>query len=417
MGRSISKNNLKNLFSLSSIQVLNYILPLITMPYLVRTMGVSGYGLIGFAQSVMMYFLMIIDYGFNITGTRSISINRENKEKINFIYSKIMAAKLLLMILCFLILTGMILFIPKMRADPLLYLIFYGIVIGNGLFPVFVFQGLEEMGSIGILNFVSKMIFTLGLFVFVKSADDINVVALLNALGYLTMGILAQVIVHSRFRVRYVKVVFKDVKDALTEGFHLFVANIASTAFTTTNMFVLGLMKGNTAAGYFNLAYTLIRVCGIVITPITQTFYPKVAYMYNESKDQALSFIKKLFKTVTILFAIGCLILLFGSTPILGFIFGHKFDHSFNLIKLMSFLPLLMAWESTLGTMTITIIGHQKVLSKIYFSVAVISIPILLLLTYFFSETGTAISALLAEILIVFQMAVFLRKQHVSLIS
>lgn len=398
---------------MSSVQLLNYVLPLITMPYLVTHMGVAGYGLIGFGQSVMMYFLLVVDYGFNINGTRAISLQRNKKEEVNRIYSEIMASKLFLVFVCFIILILMILFIPKMRMHPSFYLIFYGIVLGNAFFPVFLFQGLEEMTSVGILNFVSKMIFTVGLFIFVKTPNDFDIVAILNSLGYLVMGVIAQLIVRFKYRLKISKVVFRDIKYWLRDGFHLFIANIASTSYTTTNMFFLGLMKGNTAAGYFNLAYTLIRVCGSVASPIIQTFYPKISIAYSQSKDQAMQNIKKLGKYMTITFFVGCLILLGASGFILSFIFGSKFNHSFLLIQIMSFMPLLIVWENIMGTVVMTIAGHQRELSKIYSTVAVISLLILFVLTYFFSEVGTAVSAALAELLVVIQMYAYLKRRGI----
>lgn len=404
-----------NFFSLASVQLLNYVLPLITMPYLVLVLGIENYGLVGFAQAVMQYFILVTDYGFNITATQQISINRDQPKKIEKIYSTVMICKLFLLILCFIFLLTMILLIPKLRENPILYILMFGIVIGNVFLPIWFFQGIEEMKNIGVLNFLSKLIFTIGLFIFVKTSQDIQKVAVLNSFGYIVVGIIAIMIVRYKYRVKFQSITLNEIRDQFKSSWHLFISNIATSVYTTTNIFVLGILVGDRATGYFNLANTLIRACASIATPITQTFYPRVASLAIDSKEEALKIIRKIWFVVTGVFTLGCLILLFGTGPILHVFFGDKFDHSLLLIQIMSFLPLMVAWGNVYGILTMTTFGYQKQLSKIYLLAGCISLVSIIVLTILFQEVGTAVNALLIETLVSMLLIGFVNKKGISI--
>lgn len=64
------KKVINNFISLFIIQSLNYLLPLITVPYLARVLGAKNYGKVIFAIAFITYFQIITDYGFNLSATR-----------------------------------------------------------------------------------------------------------------------------------------------------------------------------------------------------------------------------------------------------------------------------------------------------------------------------------------------------------
>ena len=65
------KNLLKNGTSLGIVQLSNYILPLITLPYLARVLGPDYFGLVMMAQATMIYLTLLTDYGFNLSATQN----------------------------------------------------------------------------------------------------------------------------------------------------------------------------------------------------------------------------------------------------------------------------------------------------------------------------------------------------------
>ena len=65
-----SKMLLANFTYLSIIEIIGLLLPLITFPYLIRTIGAQKYGIIVFAQTIVAYLVMIVNFGFNVSATR-----------------------------------------------------------------------------------------------------------------------------------------------------------------------------------------------------------------------------------------------------------------------------------------------------------------------------------------------------------
>jgi len=206
-----------NFFSLSILQALNYILPLITLPYLVRVLGPEKYGLISFAQAFIAYFTILTDYGFGLSATREISINRENKEKASEIFSSVMIIKIFLGVLSFVILGLVLLSVPKFGNEWLLYIFTFGTVWQYSLSGM-VFSRNREYEWITILNVIARGIFTVCIFIFIHSESDYLNVAIINSLGSIVAGIISLIIVFKNFKVKFVLPKFESIKYQLKEG-------------------------------------------------------------------------------------------------------------------------------------------------------------------------------------------------------
>ena len=141
----------KNFTSLSILQISNYIFPIITLPYLVRVLGPEKYGLVNFATAFAAYFTIITDYGFNLSATQEISVNRENPNRISEIFSSVFTIKMLLFLFSSVIFSGIILFVPIFNENIILFVVTFFSVLGTALFPLWFYQGMERMKYILII--------------------------------------------------------------------------------------------------------------------------------------------------------------------------------------------------------------------------------------------------------------------------
>ncbi|WP_242092377.1 oligosaccharide flippase family protein [Aestuariivivens sediminicola] len=292
-GSGDKKALLSNFFSLSVLQGMNMLLPLVTLPYLVRVLGVEKFGLVNFAVSIVMYFNILVSFGFELSATREISIHRADSKKVSEIFSSVMFIKLCLLFLSFITLSILILTIEIFQTNALLYYATFGLVVGNCIFPTWLFQGMEKMKYMTYVNVFSKVLFTILIFVVIKKSSDYIYVPILNALGVILGSSYAFWLAFKLFSLKWVKPKKAAILKELVDSFQFFLsrmANNGSRYFVTT---LFGLHFGNLIVGYYTMVEKLFFAFMSLGSVVSQTIYPYMARTRN------LVFLKKILVALT----------------------------------------------------------------------------------------------------------------------
>ncbi|MBV8865935.1 MAG: oligosaccharide flippase family protein, partial [Acidobacteriaceae bacterium] len=163
---------IENIMSLTVLQGLNYAAPLITLPYLVRVLQPSHFGLLSFAQGMVLYFDLFTDFGFNFSQTRAIAACRQVPESVSRVFWSTICAKALLMSISAVGLTLLVAFTPKLRETPSLYAVNFLYVIGTTFFPNLFVQGLERIKLAAALFGAARLLTIPAVFLFVRHAQD-----------------------------------------------------------------------------------------------------------------------------------------------------------------------------------------------------------------------------------------------------
>ena len=392
------------MFWLYVLQGLNYLVPLAVLPYLVRTLGVGRYGLLAFAQAFAQYFVILTDYGFNLSATRRIALVRENKEEVSLVYWSVLFIKLALMMLGAIVVAALVSFIPRFRADALLYAIAYVAVIGNVLFPIWLFQGMEKMQYISVVSGGAKLLAALLLFALVHQPSDYVIALAIQSGGFLVAGIAGFWIALARFGISYRQPSRIELSAALQDGWHLFVSNAAGTLYATTNVFLVGLVAGNVEAGYFSAAERITRSIQGMMGPITQAIYPHVSGLAARSREFALAFLRKSLAWIGVLSFVPSVVLLFFARPIAVILFGSAADGSIVPLRWLAMLPFVISVSAVLAIQTMIPFGMEKQLSRIYVVAGLGSLALSLPLIHRYGASGGAAAVLAVEIAIVLAM-------------
>ena len=288
------KRLITNFASLSLLQAANYILPLLTFPYLVQVLGIDYFGLLAFATAIITYFNIIVNYGFNITAVHDIAKHRENKDKVTEIFSSIMTVKVLLMLFSFILMSTLVLSFQKFSTDWEVYFLTFGIVIGQGIFPVWLFQGLEKMKYITKINILSKLISTVLIFTLVDKASDYYMVPILISIGFIVAGIYSLYLVKKELKIDFKLQSIHQIKFYLFDGWHIFLSQLYVSLYTTTNTVLLGFLTNNTIVGYYSIAEKIVGAINGLFAPINQTLYPYLVTQYDKSEQLFFKLIKKI---------------------------------------------------------------------------------------------------------------------------
>lgn len=350
-----SSRLLSNFLSLSALQIFTYALPLLTLPYLVRVLGVENYGLVMFAQSFIMFFIILVDYGFNLSATREISVHRDNKEKVSEIYSSVMTIKVILIFLSFFILSVVVYSFEKINQDKELYLITYLMVVGQGLFPVWYFQGLERMKYITGINILSRVIFTVAIFAFVNEADDYILVPLLNGLGITIGSLYSLYLIRTSFNQKFTLQSFDTIRTHFKDSTDFFLSRVSVSIYTSANAFVLGLFTNNTMVGYYSIAEKLYQAIQGLYGPISQALYPYVA------KEKNIALYKKIFFSVIAVNILGVAFMFFLGELIFTVVFTNEIGSETIKVFYVLLLANLVAVPSVLlGYPFLAALGYIK---------------------------------------------------------
>lgn len=406
---------LGNMTSLFTLQGANYALPLVTLPYLVRVLGPEKFGLIAFAQAFMQYFAVATDYGFNLSATREVAVHRENPQKLAQIISAVMTIKIALAVVGAGVLALVVFLIPSFYVYWPLYAVVYLSVLGATLFPTWLFQGLERMRDITWMNVGARIITTACIFFFVRNASDYVTAAAIQSVPAMMAAIPAWIGMRQSHRVKLNLPKLDTIREQLKSGWHVFLSTAAINVYTSSNTFILGLIVGPVAVGYFSAANKLVQAVQGLLSPVTQTLYPHISMLAARSRDEALTFIRKVLKIIAPVSFLLSGILLAGSAPLIGIVLGAQYGPAISVLEWLAFLPFIIALSNVFGIQTMLTFGMNQLFSRILMASAGLNFLLVFPLAWRFGAGGAAMSMLLTETFVTSTMAWVLHRRGINL--
>ena len=419
---ALSKGTLKrfmiNVASLFSVNVANMLLPLLTVPYVVRIIGPERLGLLNFSQAYIAYFTLLINYGFEMAAVRTIAANRTNKALVNQTFSEVITGKTLLWILSTVAFIGITWFEPGFRAHWLLHTVTYVSCIGVVLFPIWLYQAMEDLGRVALFNLGVKLLFTVAVLLLIRRPDDYFYQNLALSVGQVVVSIVAFRMALRRFDLTFHLPTPAQLIHRFREDSTLFFSSVMITLYAGSTVFLLGLLSNAYSVGIFSAGTRLESITrSFVSLGLNQAFFPIVASAFGRGREEGLRVVRTTFFPLVTLMGMVSVGLWLIAPVFITLFYGDQFREAISVLRIVALLPIIIATSNLLGLHTMLNLRMDKAFFAITVLGSVTGLALNTLLIQQSGYVGAAYAWVSAELCITLSMYLFLRYKGVQVIQ
>lgn len=400
------KTLIQNFSYLSALQIFGMLIPLITYPYLIRVLGKETYGLVVFAQAIIGYLVILVGFGFNISATKEVSIHRDNKEKLSEIVSSVLLIKGGLFLISMVILLTLIFIIPQAQEYKALFFLTMWMCLYDVIFPMWYFQGIEQMKYITYITLFSRLTFVALIFVFIHSPVDYMYIPIINGIGALLAGITSLYIIFARHKVKFGLQSYQNLRFYFIDSIPIFISNVSASLYVVTNKVIVGAFLGMGEVAYYDLGEKITSILKIPQSILSQALFPKI------SKEKNISFIKQIFKVSIIINTVLFIFVLLFSKQIVVLLGGQQMLNAVIVVNILAFSVPIIAMSNIFGIQLLIPFGYKKTFSKIIVLSGVFYLvqALTIWLTIGFSLINISIITVTTEIIVTSTMYYYCKK-------
>lgn len=376
-------------------QVLASILPLVTSPYIARTIGAEGLGIYSYSYSIAHYFAIFILLGLSNYGNRSIAAVRDDKEKMSATFCEIYCMQLALAVI---FITGYIIYlIAFSRSDFIINALMTIYLFSVALDINWFFYGVELFKLTVIRNTVVKVATVAAIFMFVHTSDDVWIYTLIMVGGFL--GSTLALWPYLKHYIYWIWPKPRNVIKHLKPNFILFIPVIAINIYKYMDKIMLGALINKTQVGYYENAEKVILIPMGFITAFGNVMLPKMSNLYATGKKENVQrYMQISFHFITILTLAMAFGLASVATKFSVIFWGESFEVCGVLIAILSISMIFISWPNIIRTQYLIPTHNEKYYIISVCVGAVVNFVANYLLIFKFEAVGTAIGTVLAEL-------------------
>jgi O-antigen/teichoic acid export membrane protein len=404
-------NWLKNIGSLFAFRVLEYIVPLITFPIVVRILGPDIYGKWVYTQTVVGFFSLAANLGLINYGQRQIAAYQETAKEL---IPSLLSMRVFLSILTYAILVGTLFFFQTDHTTQWLILIYGFTLVMNSIYNLdWILSGLQRFDKIAILQAVGQIISLGGIVLFLRRPETAWLLPSLVCIGTFLAGLwgwrwLRQEGIRMRIALSFAKW-WKILRVSLYYSF----ASFMSLIYVKADHLILSWLKGDHALGEYGACYRLMGAFMGFVMIGTSVFVP---YAAKISAKEPKRFGQVIRKGLLVLMAISLPMAVAGivfSRDIVLLILGEQYRGSADLFRVLATIIPLGALSSFFSGALLFAPGHHRRYAFTVSMGAIVNMVGNVLLIPSWGGMGAAIATALAQGTVAL-WAIYLGHQYLS---
>ena len=398
----IAKNYIYNL----AYQLLILVIPLITTPYVSRTLGAKGIGIFSYTNSIVQYFILFGCIGLNLYGQREIAYVQHDNEKKDTVFWELVVLRIITVSVALLVYTFTVAASGKYVG---IFRIMSLDILASMVDISWLFQGMEEFKKIVVRNLIVKIISVILIFGFVKTATDLWLYILFQSgasiLGNLSMWLYVPGLVKKRnFKSLNVS---RHIKPTIV----LFLPQIATSVYMVLDKTMIGLLTDSAEeVAYYEQAQRIVKLVLALATSLGTVMLPRVANLFKLKAEKK---IKEYLNTSFRLTSFLAIPMLFGliaiSCNLVPWFFGEGYDRVIPNMMIISPILFFISWSNIIGMQYLLPTARQREYTASVIVGCCVNFILNLLFISAFASIGASVATVIAEGSVTFFQIYFTR--------
>lgn len=392
-------------------QLFNLVTPLLVVPYIVSVCGEENFGKTAVGMAIAFFLIVFIDFGSDIIGVREVSVNRDNPEVLNKIFTTTYAVKGIILLIVLTFASFIFFTFPFFKSEKIMFTLGLSVLIGQFLNPTWFLQGIENVKWITLVNIISKGIYLLGIFFTIKKETDYIYVNLWWGLGMIFSNFLILIWIIKKHRFSFLMVNKEEVLKHIKNDFSMFSSQIFVSLQLYAPVVLISYFGNNLMAGQYRIVEQIIVIFKTYIFLFFNYVFPRVCYLIETDFKRGLKnwIIYNGFNFVFVLISMA-LFHLFSYEIVAYFNPTNRYVLS-NLLEVAVFIPLILAISVPLKQLILAL-NYKKFYVRLTSIMVVINLLAIVFLLPLFKVYGVFYSLIATDLIVIIFYIYQLKKNN-----